>query len=125
MSIDVRKSKAGYTLWSQSGNKREDISLTTHIKFAQEHGAGEIMIQSIENDGKMLGYDMDLIKEVVASSRVPIICGSGAGNFQHLKEAFDAGADAVACGSLFNFGDNNPIRAKSYLRNYGIPLKKA
>jgi imidazole glycerol-phosphate synthase subunit HisF len=57
-------------------------------------------------------------------STAPVIAGSGAGNFMHLKEALEVGADAVACGSLFNFGDNNPLRAKAFLKNYGIPLKK-
>jgi cyclase len=41
-----------------------------------------------------------------------------------LKQAFDAGVDAAACGSLFNFGDNNPLRAKAFLKNYDIPLKR-
>jgi cyclase len=57
-------------------------------------------------------------------SPIPIIVAGGAGGFMHLKQAFDEGADAAACGSLFNFGDNNPLRAKAFLKNYNIPLKK-
>jgi cyclase len=87
-------------------------------------GAGELMIQVINRDGVMEGYDIKLLQRVIAISPIPIIAAAGAGHFIHLKEAFDAGADAVACGSLFNFGDNNPLRAKAFLKNYGIPLKK-
>ena len=82
------------------------------------------MIQSIDLDGTMKGYDLDLIKFVVENVTVPIIVAGGAGDFLHMKQAFDAGADAAACGSLFNFGDNNPLRAKAYLKNHQIPLKR-
>jgi cyclase len=54
----------------------------------------------------------------------PVIVAGGAGDFSHLRDAFELAVDAVACGTLFNFGDNNPIRAKAYLRNYGVPLKR-
>ena len=57
-------------------------------------------------------------------TNLPIIIAGGAGDFVHLLDAFNAGADAVACGSLFNFGDNNPLRAKAYLKNYDVPLKR-
>ena len=54
----------------------------------------------------------------------PVIALGGAGQIVHLKDAFDAGAEAAACGSLFNFGDNNPLRAKALLKIYGVPLKR-
>ena len=72
----------------------------------------------------MQGYDINLIEKVVAQSTVPVIAVGGAGNFEHLREAFEVGVSAVACGSLFNFGDNNPLRAKAFLSNLGIPLKR-
>ena len=71
----------------------------------------------------MKGYDLNLIEKVCAVSSVPLIIAGGAGNFEDLNDAFIYGADAVACGSLFNFGDNNPLRAKAFLKNLGIPLK--
>ena len=86
-------------------------------------GAGELIIQSINNDGIMCGYDFDVLKRVISLSSIPVIVAGGAGNFLDLKNAFEIGVDGAACGSLFNFGDNNPLRAKSFLKNYGIPLK--
>ena len=55
---------------------------------------------------------------------IPIISCGGAGNFNHIKDLFlNIDVSAAACGSLFNFGDNNPIRAKAYLQNYGIKFR--
>jgi cyclase len=124
VGIDVRLESGAYALYSNCGRRPEPIALEEHIATVVEAGAGELMIQAIDRDGMMTGYDLDLLRRVVAISAVPVIAAAGAGHFIHLKEAFDAGVDAAACGSLFNFGDNSPLRAKAFLKNYGIPLKK-
>jgi cyclase len=124
VGIDARKEEAGYALYSDCGRKREIPGLFEHISTVIDAGAGELMAQAIHCDGVMKGYDLDFLKLVIDASTIPVIACAGAGNFIHLKEAIDLGADAVACGSLFNFGDNNPLRAKAFLKNYGIPLKR-
>jgi imidazole glycerol-phosphate synthase subunit HisF len=125
VAIDVRITDEGeYALYSDCGARRESISLEAHIRKVTQSGAGEILIQSIDRDGTMGGYDLELVREVVLNSSVPIIAAGGAGHFLHLKQVFDCGVDAAACGSLFNFGDNNPLRAKAFLKNYAIPLKR-
>jgi cyclase len=124
VGIDVRAEQENYTLFSDRGSRRENIGLNEHISAMVRAGAGELMVQSIDFDGVMKGYDLGLLRQVVKCSPLPVIAAAGAGHFMHLKEAFDAGADAAACGSLFNFGDNNPLRAKAFLKNYGIPLKR-
>ena len=69
----------------------------------------------------MQGPDHDLIKQVSNSCNVPLIYSSGVGNYDHIKDIFQmANISAVACGSLFNFTDSNPIRTKSYLKSYNI-----
>lgn len=124
IGVDIKKNDHNdYDLYSNCGKNLESVCLEQHLKNVIDSGAGEILLQSIDLDGKMQGYDYDLIKRVVNNFNVPIIIAGGAGNFFHLKKAFDMGVDAVACGSLFNFGDNNPLRAKSFLKNYNIPLK--
>ena len=122
--IDVREEEGRFVLYSRCGRQRESVTLGAHVADVVAAGAGELMIQSIDRDGMMQGYDLGLLRKVVAASPVPVIAAAGAGHFLHLKEAFDAGADGAACGSLFNFGDNNPLRAKSFLKNQGIPLKR-
>ena len=122
--IDVRLEGGDFVLYSDCGRIRESTKLEEHIEVLAAAGAGELMVQSIDRDGKMAGYDLELLRRVVAASPLPVIVAGGAGHFLHLKEAFDIGVDAAACGSLFNFGDNNPLRAKAFLKNYGIPLKR-
>lgn len=126
VSIDVKldESNGNYQLYSDCGKQQETISLEQHIREVIEYGAGEIFINSIDRDGTMTGYDIILGKMVVEYSSVPVILCGGAGNFEHMKEAFcETGVSALACGSLFNFGDNNPIRAKAFLTNYDLPFK--
>ena len=123
-SIDVRREGDDWALFSDCGRRREPITLLDHVARLIEEGAGEILLNSIDRDGTMSGYDVPLIKRVVAASSIPIIACGGAGDYEHMREAFiDAGAQELACGSLFNFGDNNPIRAKAHLTTYGLPFK--
>jgi len=123
-SIDARSLNGGYALYSDCGRRRESIGLEEHVDRCIEHGAGELLVNSIDRDGTMQGYDIPLIDGVVKRSPVPVIGCGGAGHYNHLKDAFTlTGVSALACGSLFNFGDNNPIRAKAFLSNYGIPFK--
>lgn len=122
--IDVKLTDGKYVLHSNCGRKAETCSIEEHITNLVEAGAGELFVQRIDFDGKMQGYDNDLLKMVLQICPLPVITAAGAGNFMHLKDAFELGASAAACGSLFNFGDNNPLRAKAFLKNYGIPLKR-
>jgi cyclase len=113
-----------YVLYSHCGQRRQNVSLDEHVHRCANAGAGEIMIQSMDRDGTMLGYDIQLTKRVMACSSLPVIAAGGSGNYEHLKDLFlQTDASAVACGSLFNFSDSNPIRAKAFLSNYGINFK--
>ncbi len=123
VGIDVMKIDGKYQLFSNCGKQAEYVLLTEHLKKVLEYGAGEILIQSINQDGMMKGYDLELLDLVSNHCDLPIIIAGGAGNFQDLHDALINGASAVACGSLFNFGDNNPLRAKAFLKNLGVPLK--
>ncbi|WP_443629986.1 imidazole glycerol phosphate synthase cyclase subunit [Candidatus Njordibacter sp. Uisw_056] len=124
VAVDVKFERGRYVLYSGGGRVAEPISLEKHIGNIIDSGAGEILVQSIDHDGVMDGYDLNLLDSVCKACSLPVIIAGGAGNFIHLKEAFQRGADAVACGSIFNFGDNSPLRAKAFLKNYGVPLKK-
>lgn len=121
--IDVKTIDGKHTIFSENGQSFEKVTISDHIKKVYDAGAGEILLQSIDLDGTMSGYDLNLLDIVAPESNIPLIIAGGAGDFEHLKMAFLRGADAAACGSLFNFGDNNPLRAKAFLKNYDIPLK--
>ena len=73
----------------------------------------------------MDGYDIDLGSKVSEKLKIPVTISGGAGNFYHLLELFKkTEASAAACGSIFHFGDNSPLRARSYLKNEGILVRK-
>jgi imidazole glycerol-phosphate synthase subunit HisF len=122
--VDVRKENEKYRIYTYCGSKPTDLHLAQHIQKMEAMGTGEFMINSIDRDGMMNGYDGDLLKMVVSMTKRPVVACGGAGNFKHLFDAFDLyGVHAVACASLFHFGDNNPIRARAYLKNKGILVK--
>lgn len=121
--IDVRREDGRYVEYTHSSLQRTDLDLLEHVRRLDRLGAGEIFVNSIDRDGMMEGYDLDLVRLVSSATKKPVIACGGAGNFKHLAEGFEAGAHAVACASLFHFGDNNPPRARSYLKNAGIPVK--
>lgn len=124
VAIDVRKKDGSYQLFSHSGQILESVLLDQHIQNILQAGAGELLIQSIDRDGTMTGFDIDLMKYVATRSSVPMIACGGSGNYDHLKEVFiESDVSAVACGSIFNFSDSNLIRAKAYLSNYNLPFK--
>ena len=123
--VDLKKTNDSYKLFSNCGQKQESIKFEDHIKNIQNSGAGEIMLQSINNDGIMKGYDMKIITNYKKYFKVPVIIAGGSGDYLHLEEALKSDhVDAVACGSIFNFTDSNPIRARTYLSNRGIKIKK-
>jgi cyclase len=102
----------------------EKATLPSHLANLKNAGAGEVMLQSVDRDGEMAGYDIVLLREVASQVSMPLIVAGGAGSFMDLENAFVAGADGAACGSLFNFGDNNPLRAKAFLKNRGVCVKR-
>ena len=123
-SIDVKKIENKFYLFSNCGTKLNKISLDEHVQKLIKNDVGEIMINSIDCEGTMKGPDHDLIMQVSNNCNVPIIYSSGIGNYDHIKDVFKmANISAVACGSLFNFTDSNPIRTKSYLKSYDIKLR--
>ncbi|MCJ8320008.1 MAG: imidazole glycerol phosphate synthase subunit HisF [Colwellia sp.] len=126
VSIDIKEDDNGkFLLYSHCGQELEGTTLLNHIKQCEDAGAGEFMIQSIDHDGMMEGYNIRLLEYVMNNTNIPVIGCGGSGNYQHLKDAFvKTEISALGCGSLFNFSDSNPIRAKNYLTNYGLAFKK-
>jgi cyclase len=122
--VDYSGNSEALSLLSAGGRKVEKVTLQSHLANLKNAGAGEIMLQSVDRDGKMAGYDLILLREVAAQVSMPLIIAGGAGSFADLVGAFAAGADGAACGSLFNFGDNNPLRAKAFLKNQGVCVKR-
>jgi cyclase len=103
VSIDVKKSLFGKeNTYILGGSKSTNYNPVDFAKLMEEKGAGELIINSIEKDGTMEGYDLSLIKKVSEAVTVPVIACGGAGNSAHLAEGIKTGyASAVAAGSMF------------------------
>jgi Imidazoleglycerol-phosphate synthase len=105
VSIDVRPDKNGvYGVYSRCGTKKTGADVVATARQMEEQGAGEIMLNSIDRDGTMIGYDLPLLQQVCPAVTIPVIACGGAGNNAHLREALEVGhASAAAAGSMFVF----------------------
>jgi len=104
VSIDVKKSFFGkYEVYTKAGKNNTKLD---PVKFAVEMdkmGAGELLVNSIDKDGTMEGYDLELIQRIAKEVSMPVIASGGAGKISHFKEAVDSGASAASAGSMFVF----------------------
>lgn len=111
------------TVWVASGKVDTGIDPLTYCALAEKLGAGEILLSSIERDGLMCGYDLDLIGKISHAMHIPVIASGGCGTYEHMHEAIQAGADAVAAGAMFQFTDHTPKGAAEYLEKQGIEVR--
>ena len=125
VSIDVKINEQGkYEVFIDGGYVGTGLDPVWWAKRAEELNAGEILLTSIDKDGTMEGYDLELIKSVTSSVNIPVIACGGVGTLQDLVDGVNiAKASAVACSSIFNFTDNKPIKAKTFVRDAGVPVR--
>jgi cyclase len=111
VSIDVKKNWLGKPLiYSHSGTKNTNIDPLEFVRKVEKKGAGELFINSIDKDGTMHGYDLNLIKNISETVDIPVIVCGGAGKLPDFRDAIEmGGASAVAAGSMFVF--HGPHRA--------------
>lgn len=105
VSIDVKRSDNGsYEVFTHGGTQATGIDALEHAVHMQQNGCGEILLTSIDRDGTLDGYDLDITRQVNDAVSVPVIACGGAGSVQHLSEAISQGnASAVAAGAFFLF----------------------
>jgi len=104
VSIDVKKGRENsYHVYTHAGTKKTQLDPVQWAIRAAELGAGEILLTSIDHDGTMNGYDLNLVQKVSQAVTVPVIACGGAGRVEHFAEVMRHGASAVAAGSMFVF----------------------
>ena len=125
VSIDVRRKESGvYEVYTHAGTKPTGKDPVVIAKQAEMMGAGEILVTSIERDGTMKGYDIELTCQVAESVSIPVIASGGAGNYEDMFQVlYEAKASAVAAASIFHFTQQTPLEAKKYLRNKGCNVR--
>lgn len=114
-SIDIKKNMWGkYTIYSHAMKKSMSIDISTFIAELLKAGIGELLINSVDLDGKMQGLDTVLIEQISQQINIPMITCGGVGNLEHIKRGISSGADAIAAGSMFVFHGKH----KAVLINY-------
>lgn len=106
----------------RNGSKRIDFDPVDVAKYYAK-GVGEIVLNSADRDGTMTGYDLETINLVSSAVDIPLVALGGAGTYEHMREAIQAGASAVAAGAMFQFTDATPKGAARYLSEHGIETR--
>ena len=114
-----------WEVYTHGGRTPTGLDAVKWAVRAVELGAGEILLTSMDADGQLDGYDLPLTRSISQATPVPVIASGGAGNLDHLYQAFEEGeADAVLAASIFHFGTYSIDQAKEYLEQRGIPMRR-
>lgn len=124
-AIDAKRREQGsWEVYLNGGRLPTGIDAVTWAQEAVSRGAGEILLTSMDCDGKKTGYDLELTRAVSERVGVPVIASGGAGALEHFYDALTVGkADAVLAASLFHFNEIPIETLKAYLSERGIPVR--
>ena len=125
LSIDARRAQGRFEVTTHGGRRGTGIDAVEWAVTAQELGAGEILLNSMDADGTRAGYDLELIRAVRARVTVPLIASGGAGALADFAPAVDAGADAVLAASVFHFGQLRIGEVKDAMDAAGVTVRTA
>jgi imidazoleglycerol phosphate synthase cyclase subunit len=123
LAIDAARRDGRFEVLIKGGREGTGIGAIEWARQAVERGAGEILLTSWDRDGTREGYDLELIRKVADAVRVPVIASGGAAGPEHLKDAFDAGADAVLAASIFHDDELTVADVKRALGGLGVPVR--
>jgi cyclase len=125
IAIDVKKvSDNKWEVFTHGGRNPTGIDIIKYAKIAENNGAGEILLTSMDKDGTKTGYDIELTKTVSNLVSIPVIASGGVGSLDHLYDGFKLGlASAVLAASIFHYGNYTILEAKKYLSDKNIPVR--
>ena len=125
VAVDAKKiSEKKWEVFTHGGRNSTGIDAIEYAKKAQNNGAGEILLTSMDKDGTKSGYDLELLKKITSSLSIPVIASGGVGNLDHLVDGIKLGnASAVLAASIFHYGKHSIKEAKEYLDSKGIPVR--
>lgn len=129
LSVDARRERgeqhteSGFEVTTMGGKQSTGIDALWWVKRAQELGAGEILLNSMDADGTEAGFDLEMIREVRREVSIPIIASGGAGRVEDFVPAVQAGADAVLAASVFHYGKITIGEVKQALCNAGYQVR--
>ena len=113
-----------WEVYTYGGRKGTGIDAVEWAQRAEAHGAGEILLTSMDGDGTKDGYDLELTRAISRAVTIPVIASGGAGTFEHFYEAFSEGeADAALAASVFHYKEFTIRETKEYLKKKGIEVR--
>lgn len=122
--IDFREENGEYIVYTHSGTQRTSKKVLDYIKELTELNVGEILLNSIDRDGMMGGYDLELLKTASSLTQIPVIALGGVGKLADFAAAFNfANVSAVSAASIFHFTDQSPIKANFFLKSAGVHVR--
>ncbi|WP_116652448.1 imidazole glycerol phosphate synthase subunit HisF [Pelagibacterium sediminicola] len=125
VSVDAKRGQSGtWEIFTHGGRKPTGINAVEFATKAVEHGAGELLVTSMDRDGTREGFDLDLTRAIADAVEVPVIASGGAGTLDHLVDGVLKGhAAAVLAASIFHFGTYTIGEAKAHMARAGIPVR--
>lgn len=125
VAIDAKQIEEGkWGVYTHGGRTNVGLDAIEWAKEAEQRGAGEILLTSMDTDGRKTGYDIELTRAVSEAVKIPVIASGGAGNLDHMVQVLQEGkADAVLAASIFHFGEHTVPEAKAYFTECGIPVR--
>lgn len=125
LAIDAKRNEKGsWSVYINGGRLDTKLDAIEWAKEGVALGAGELVINSIDEDGMKNGYDLELLKKITDSVNVPVIASGGAGKLEHFLEGIEhANVDGILAASVFHFGEINIMDLKKYLKNNGIEVR--
>ncbi|ADR32783.1 imidazole glycerol phosphate synthase subunit hisF [Sulfuricurvum kujiense DSM 16994] len=123
VAIDVKRTGNQYNVYLNGGRVDTGINALEWAKEVVDRGAGEILLTSMDADGTKAGFDLSITEQISRAVNVPVIASGGAGTMEHIKEAFEHGADAALAASIFHYKEIDIMDLKRYLSANGIPVR--
>lgn len=113
-----------WKVWTHGGSEPTDIDALEWVVEAEQRGAGELLVTSMDADGTKAGYDVELLRRISERVSIPVIASGGAGSIDHIAQALTYGrADAVLAASIFHFRELSIRAIKQGLQKHGIPVR--
>jgi len=124
-SLDYKKNISDYDIYVNDGIKKIDKNLTEWLQILEESGVGEIMLNDIDNDGSLLGYNLEFIKKMSKLTKLPLIALGGAGKWEHFSDLFiETNVSAAATQNIFHFTNESLNSLKKYLSEKSIEIRR-